>query len=289
MSNIRNLNQQSDPMADFISSIAGMASNHPFFAAYNTEPSQTRGEASSSSRQAEEGASGDKTPAPTEGEKPAPPQGEDPFERGFPFRGHRGPHGHHHHGPPPHCGRRGGRGGFASGPRGGPPGAGFAGPWGMGGAPWAGNMDFGNMAEAFKSYLGNIADLNNDTTKKEDGAQTDFNPPIDLFDTSEAYHIHVSLPGAKKEDIGVSYDADNSQVNIAGVVHRPGDEDFQKTLAMGERKVGVFERKVKLGTRAEPANVDADGISAKMEDGVLKVNVPKEEGGFVDVRKVDIE
>ena len=140
-----------------------------------------------------------------------------------------------------------------------------------------------------KSYLGNIADLNNDTTKKEDGAQTDFNPPIDLFDTSEAYHIHVSLPGAKKEDIGVSYDADNSQVNIAGVVHRPGDEDFQKTLAMGERKVGVFERKVKLGTRAEPANVDADGISAKMEDGVLKVNVPKEEGGFVDVRKVDIE
>jgi HSP20 family protein len=58
---------------------------------------------------------------------------------------------------------------------------------------------------------------------------------------------------------------------------------------MGERKVGAFERKIRLGSRANPARVDAEGITAKLEDGVLRVEVRKEEEGFVEVRKVDVE
>lgn len=129
------------------------------------------------------------------------------------------------------------------------------------------------------------------TTSKDVSGSTnskDFTPPADIFDTPDAYVVHVSLPGAKKEDVGVNWDADKSELNIAGVVYRPGDEDFLKTLALDERKVGVFERKVKLGSKANPANVDSDGIAAKMEDGVLLVTIPKTEE-FVDVKKVDIE
>ena len=101
--------------------------------------------------------------------------------------------------------------------------------------------------------------------------------------------IHISLPGAKKEDVGVNWDAEKSELSIAGVVYRPGDEEFLKTLEMGERKVGPFERKVRLGTRANPAIVDVEGITAKLEDGVLRVEVPRMEEGFVEVRKVDVE
>lgn len=39
---------------------------------------------------------------------------------------------------------------------------------------------------------------------------TDFSPAVDLFDTPTSYAIHVSLPGAKKEDIGVNYDEVNN-------------------------------------------------------------------------------
>lgn len=116
----------------------------------------------------------------------------------------------------------------------------------------------------------------------------DFTPPADIFDTEEAYIVHISLPGAKKEDVGVNYDADKSELNVAGVIYRPGDEALLKTLALDERKVGVFERKVKFGSKADPANVDSDAISAKMEDGILIVTVPKVES-FVEVKKVDIE
>lgn len=116
----------------------------------------------------------------------------------------------------------------------------------------------------------------------------DFSPEADIFDTQDAFVVHVSLPGAKKEDVGVNWDADKSELNIAGVIYRPGDEEFLKTLALDERKVGVFERKVKLGSKESPASVDSDAISAKMEDGILRVTIPKIES-FVEVKKVDIE
>ena len=141
-----------------------------------------------------------------------------------------------------------------------------------------------------EDVLSNIAPKDAATTSKDAASANskDFTPPADIFDTPDAYVVHISLPGAKKEDVGVNWDADKSELNVAGVIYRPGDEEFLKTLALDERKVGVFDRKVKLGSKANPANVDSDGISAKMEDGVLLVTIPKTEE-FVDVKKVDIE
>lgn len=126
-------------------------------------------------------------------------------------------------------------------------------------------------------------------TQGDDSDSDSFKPPVDVFTTPSAYHIHVSLPGAKKEDVGLNYNADKSELSIAGVVYRPGDEEFLKTLTMAERKVGVFERKVRLGNERHPAEVDSDGITAKLEDGVLRIELPRLEKDFVNVKKVDIE
>lgn len=138
-----------------------------------------------------------------------------------------------------------------------------------------------NLAELFQSQLFGDGPSSSKTPD-------DFRPDVDVFDTPAAFVVHVALPGAKKEDVGVNWDAEKSELAIAGVIHRPGDEEFLKTLALDERKVGVFERKVRLGSRANPAQIDVEGISARMEDGVLRVEVPKMDGGFVEIRKVDI-
>jgi HSP20 family protein len=106
----------------------------------------------------------------------------------------------------------------------------------------------------------------------------DFTPSVDVFDCSDKYIVHVSLPGAKKSDLSLDYDADESVLHLAGVVYRPGvNEDLHQALVMEERRqdVGVFEREVRLGTRVAPAFVIVDGISAKLEDGVLSVTLPK--------------
>jgi len=142
-------------------------------------------------------------------------------------------------------------------------------------------------AHLFNQFTEN--ETNNNRTKNNPTSTADHTPSADVFDTPTSYVIHISLPGAKKEDVGVNWDAEKSELSVAGVIYRPGDEEFLKTLAVDERMVGPFERKIRLGTRASPANVDADGITAKLEDGVLRVVVGKMEEGFVEIRKVDIE
>lgn len=190
---------------------------------------------------------------------------------------HPHPHEDPHHGPPHHRGPPGhhhGRGGFgrrhSPGGRHGPP-EGF------------------NLGE-FLNNLGNRlgVDLSGAAenlgldrfTGPRANAESDFEPRGDIFDTASHYVIHLSLPGAKKEDVGVDWDGENSVLHIAGVVHRPGaDEELLSKLVVDQRKreVGVFEKSIRLGTKRDPASIDIAGISAKMTDGVLVVKVPKVE------------
>ncbi|TVY37512.1 Heat shock protein [Lachnellula subtilissima] len=205
---------------------------------------------------------------------------------------------HGHHGPRgPGCrgrgGHRGGWGGWARGPRGPPP------PGPPGGFDLSGlfeSLSAHPLAQAFRTYAeqagaGAGAQRSGEIPVTEDtDDDKNFSPPIDVFSTEKQYVLHVSLPGAKKEDVGVNWDEDKGVLNIAGVVYRHGDEEFLKTLATSERKVGVFERTVKLppGGNEEKEEIDADGISAKLEDGVLVVTVPKVEKEWTEVKKVDI-
>lgn len=115
-----------------------------------------------------------------------------------------------------------------------------------------------------------------------------FTPPVDVFNTEKTFVLHVALPGAKKDDVGVNWDAERGVLKIAGVVHRPGDEEFLKTLTKSERTVGVFERNVTLPPDGKD-EVDGFGITAKMEDGVLVITVPKAEKEWTEIHKVDIE
>lgn len=286
MSSIRYYNQ-SAPFRDFVANLESLGVQHPFFAAYNPEFHRAHNEG----RPHHDPPHYDPS-HPSHGDGPPPPSDLPPHNRGrssgapdpdvplpplspedapwgpFPFgrprRGHFGPH----------------RGGSGARGRGGPCGRGGH----HEGSPF-GDFDLNKIGQFLTSQFGLGVEGNN----KEDSSSKDFSPPADVFDTEDSYIVHISLPGAKKEDVGVNWDADKSELSVAGVIYRPGSEDFLKTIALDERKVGVFERKIRLGSRASPAQVDLEGISAKMEDGVLMVTIPKEDKDFVDVKKVDIE
>ncbi|KAF9695636.1 hypothetical protein EKO04_006397 [Ascochyta lentis] len=224
--------------------------------------------------------------------------------------GHRGPHGPHHghhgnhsfrghHGPPHHGGQRM-QGPWGNGTFGGPCrgfegfGAGFntsAGAKQFFESLCAGSNTSAGARQFFETLMGNQAShgSGNDDTPVASKDNEDFTPEADMFDTLSSYVIHVSLPGAKKEDVGVNWDAEKSELSVAGVIYRPGDEELLKTLSMKERNVGPFERKIRLGSRANPARVDVDGITAKLEDGILRVEVRKEDEGFVEIKKVEVE
>lgn len=92
-----------------------------------------------------------------------------------------------------------------------------------------------------------------------------FSPPVDIYDDTEAraWIVHVAVPGARREDISVSFDARRGELNVAGVVTRPGDERFIASLVQAERRVGFFERVVRIPpTVTGTAGVDANNAPA---------------------------
>ncbi|RDA94419.1 hypothetical protein CP533_2284 [Ophiocordyceps camponoti-saundersi (nom. inval.)] len=122
---------------------------------------------------------------------------------------------------------------------------------------------------------------------------TDFTPPVDIFRHERSYVVHVALPGARKADVGVDWDPQRACLRIAGVVHRPGDEEFLNSLVVSERRVGVFDRSVSLPPYSEGAatgvEIDAAAITAKMEHGILIVNVPLKDEAEPNVQRVKID
>lgn len=196
--------------------------------------------------------------------------------------GHRGPRGHHHGPPPPPTGipqLDAILGNLANNP------------YAQQAREFFERMqNQGNPPDAARD-----ANNNNESSSDEEDMEVSFQPPVDLFDQPRQWVIHIAVPGAKKEDVGVNWDTDRSVLSISGVVHRPGDEAFLSSIVSSERAVGLFSREVRLPPVEGHANengkdeVDADGIVAKMEDGVLVVTVPKVEKGWTEVRKVGIE
>ncbi|RDL34648.1 uncharacterized protein BP5553_07776 [Venustampulla echinocandica] len=217
---------------------------------------------------------------PADGENP-----DDSEERESSPHGRRGRRGHHGRG-----GHRGGWGGH--GPRGPPPFGGF------GGIDLNGLMaalSTHPLAQTFRDYAGQAGfaaggPQRSGETPEDVDTENTFIPPIDVFSTEKQFVLHVALPGARKEDVGVNWDEEKGVLNLAGVVYRQGDEAFLETLTQSERKVGMFERTIKLPPGdGEKEEVDGDAITAKLEDGILVVTVPKVEKEWTEVKRVDIE
>ncbi|KAI1341556.1 HSP20-like chaperone [Xylariaceae sp. FL0016] len=234
---------------------------------------------------------GDHSPPPPPPPGAVPGSSPPPPPPGAPHHPPHHPHPHHHHGPPfgPR-GRRGGRGGRCGrGGRGGrhpPPPPPFAGPFDF--RPLMHAFSSHPFAQAFREY--SEPNRRGDTSANHDEDQhNSFSPPIDVFNTEKAYVLHVSLPGTDKNDIGINWDGE--KLNIAGVRHRPGDEQFLNCLLSSETKVGMFERSIKLPPQGSDEKEDIEGYNttAKMENGILIVTVPKAEKEWTEIHKIDIE
>lgn len=95
----------------------------------------------------------------------------------------------------------------------------------------------------------------------------DWAPPLDLIETNDRYIAEVELPGISLDDVEVS--CTNTQLTIKGQKTHSSPEEEDNTL-VAERRYGGFCRVIPF---AEP--VRADALSAKLDNGVLRVEAPK--------------
>jgi HSP20 family protein len=96
-----------------------------------------------------------------------------------------------------------------------------------------------------------------------------FTPRIDFTETEAQYEVKVDLPGLKPEEVKV--ELRNGDLWISGQ-RKEEKEEEGKTYHRIERRHGEFRRVLPL-----PVEVAEEKIEARVENGVLTVNVPKTE------------
>jgi HSP20 family protein len=90
-------------------------------------------------------------------------------------------------------------------------------------------------------------------------------PGVDVTATEGAVRFRVDVPGFRSEDLDVT--VERGVLTISGQRKRALAEG-EKLLSAG-RGYGRFERRWSLGE-----SVDADGLEAALEDGVLTITLP---------------
>jgi HSP20 family protein len=94
-------------------------------------------------------------------------------------------------------------------------------------------------------------------------------PPVDIQETEEGYRLQAELPGLTKEDIDITLE--NNVLRLSG--ERKYERDVKKeSFHRVERTYGTFSRAFAL-----PQQVNAEGVQAAFENGVLTITVPKAE------------
>ena len=103
-------------------------------------------------------------------------------------------------------------------------------------------------------------------------------PPVDIQETAEGYKLQAELPGLTREDINITLE--NNVLRLSG--ERKFEKDVKKeSYHRVERTYGAFSRAFSL-----PQQVNAEGVQAAFENGVLTILVPKAEQA--KPRKIEI-
>ena len=93
-------------------------------------------------------------------------------------------------------------------------------------------------------------------------------PLINLTESKDAYIVRAELPGVSAEDL----DIQTTGRNISVTGRRQLDPDKSAKYHRRERETGRFARAVAL-----PGDIDREGVSATLKDGILQVTAPKSE------------
>jgi HSP20 family molecular chaperone IbpA len=105
-----------------------------------------------------------------------------------------------------------------------------------------------------------------------------YTPLVDIIETKEEFVFQADMPGAKAQDIDVTYE--NNILTLQArtePARRPDQNDLLR-----EYDRGNYYRQFTLDTP-----IDADAIKAEFRNGVLEVHVPK--AAAARTRKIPIQ
>lgn len=123
-----------------------------------------------------------------------------------------------------------------------------------------------------------VKDMLEDTARTVDKVRFDieksvvdytFLPGKDIIETDDSVIVNIVLPGIKKEDIKLNLTETKLKVSAKfDFEHKMGGS----FVTLSDRKSGIIRRTVRL-----PKKVVVEEAAAKYENGILKVEIPKQD------------
>jgi HSP20 family protein len=106
-------------------------------------------------------------------------------------------------------------------------------------------------------------------------------PALDMIERDGEYELQAELPGMSIKDVDVTLN--DGMLFIKGEKSSEHKED-KEGYRLQERTFGAFHRSVAL-----PRGVDGDKVTAVLENGVLKVKLPKTAEAKAQERKIEVK
>jgi len=133
----------------------------------------------------------------------------------------------------------------------------------------------------FEDILSNIKDMQQEVEKRvsEYAGSLPAKPSMDVIETDESIIIKTDLPGVSKENININLTEDSIDIKAK---FEEESEVSGANFIKKERKYGEAQRSMVL-----PAKIKVKEASAKFDNGILTVELPKVEKA--EKFKVDIE
>lgn len=92
-------------------------------------------------------------------------------------------------------------------------------------------------------------------------------PPMDLVESGDHFRLTADLPGLSENDIKI--EVEDRTLVVSGE-RKTRHEDSGENYYRLERATGTFKRSLTL-----PQGVDPDEITARFDNGVLELTIPK--------------
>ena len=115
-------------------------------------------------------------------------------------------------------------------------------------------------------------------------------PAVNVIETDKEYKVEIAAPGLTRDDFKIDINEDNElTVSMEKKVEKneEAEKEGKKHTYLGrEFSYSSFRQRMIL-----PDNVNVDNIDAKMENGVLTIDIPKktEEEKRKNMRQIDIK
>lgn len=108
-------------------------------------------------------------------------------------------------------------------------------------------------------------------------------PSVNISEDEKCYCVDVVAPGFKKEDFKINIDDDILTIS-AETKTESKEEDKNKQYSRREYSHSSFTRSFRL-----PDNAKDDAVSAKYEDGILELNIPKSKTEVKATKEIQIQ